>query len=175
MRRFSEFNFRRALLLSFWGLLSVLISTNVHADSGSCFDAIKIEPSFIALDSSKDSALGAWYQELFGLKIAKEFSFPDGSVTGVLMHKGDFIVEIFYRADVPPASGATSESSAIRRHGVFKVGVFTDANLLDLQQCLKERGADAGRLFEDKKLRINLLQVTDPEKNILEIISRVTQ
>ena len=175
MRKPSEFNFRRAPFLGFWGFLSILINANVHAESGTCFNAIKIEPSFIALNSSKDSELGAWYQELFGLEIAKEFSFPDGSVTGVLMHKGEFIVEIFYRTDVQPASDTTPESRSIRKHGVFKFGVFTDANLLDLQQCLKKEGADAGRIFEDKKLRINLLQVTDPEQNILEIISRVAQ
>ena len=62
-----------------------------------------------------------------------------------------------------------------KKYGVMKVGAFTDANLLDLQQCLKEQGLNAGRIFGDEKLGIDLLQVTDPEQNTLEIISRVIQ
>ena len=156
----------------FWSLLCVLICTNAHAGPGTCFDDVQLEPGFIAFTSNSDSELGDWYQKLFGLEIAKEFSSADGEMTGVLMHKGEFIVEVFYRADLQPMSDSAQEASSERRRGVLKVGVFTDANLLDLQQCLKKRGTNAGRIFDDKKLRIQLLQVTDPEQNVLEIISR---
>lgn len=173
MRKISKDVGGRTLLLGIWSLLSVLTSTNVHAGSGTCFEAVKLEPSFIAFTSNKDSQLGAWYQSLFGLEIAKEFSSPDGAVTGVLMHKGDFIVEVFYREDLLQVSDPAHEANSSRRHGVLKVGVFTDANLLDLQQCLTKRGVNAGRIFDDEKLGISLLQVTDPEENTVEIISRV--
>ena len=88
------------------------------------------------------------------------------------MHKGDFIVEVFYRADLHQTSDQTHESSSTPRRGVMKVGIFTDANLLDLQQCLKEQGTNAGRIFNDEKLGIDLLLVTDPDQNVLEIICR---
>jgi hypothetical protein len=38
---------------------------------------------------------------------------------------------------------------------------------------LKEQGVNAGRIFNDKKLGIDLLKVIDSEKNVLEIISRI--
>ena len=161
--------------LNLWGFVSVLICSSAYARPGTCFDPVKIEPGLIAFNSSMDSDLGDWYQRLFGLEIVKEFSFPDGTATGVLMHRGEFIIEIFYRADLLQLSDEVHEPGLAQRHGVMKVGVFTDANLLDLQQCLKEQGVNAGRIFADEKLGIELLQVTDPEQNILEIISRATQ
>ena len=163
MREFSY------VLLSF---LFIPIGTDAYAQSGTCFDDIKLEPAFLAFTSNKDSELGDWYLRLFGLEIAKEFSSPDGAVTGVLMHKGEFIVEVFYRADLLQTSDQTHESSSMPRRGVMKVGIFTDANLLDLRQCLKEQGTNAGRIFNDEKLGIDLLLVTDPDQNVLEIISR---
>jgi hypothetical protein len=165
----------RTISLSLWGLVSVLICSSAYARPGVCFDHVKIEPGFIAFNSNMNSELGDWYQSLFGLEIVKEFSFPDGAVTGVLMHRDEFIIEVFYRADLPQLSDEAHEAGPAQRHGVMKVGVFTDANLLDLQQCLKGQGVNAGRIFADEKLGIGLLQITDPEKNTLEIISRVIQ
>lgn len=157
------------VILSF---LSIFIGTDAYAQSGTCFDDIKLEPTFLALTSNKDSELGGWYLRLFDLEIAKEFSSPDGAVTGVLMHRGDFIVEVFYRADMLQTSDQTHESNATPRRGIMKVGIFTDANLLELQHCLKLQGTNAGRIFNDEKLGIDLLLVTDPDQNVLEIISR---
>jgi hypothetical protein len=165
----------RTTSLSLWGLVSALICSSAYARPGVCFDHVKIEPGFIAFNSSMNSELGDWYQSLFGLEIVKEFSFPDGAVTGVLMHRGEFIIEIFYWADRLQLSDEVHEPGLAQRHGVLKVGVFTDANLLDLQQCLKGQGVNAGRIFADEKLGIDLLQVTDPDQNTLEIISRVIQ
>ena len=64
------------------------------------------------------------------------------------------------------------EASSEHWRGFMKFGVYTDANLIILKQCLEMRGVDAGRIFNDKKLGIDLLQVVDPELNVLEIISR---
>ena len=175
MSRFLKTHCGRAISPGLWGLVSVLICSSVYARPGPCFDPVKIEPGFIAFNSNMDGELGDWYQRLFGMEIVKEFSFPDGVTTGVLMHRGEFIIEIFYRPELLLPSGDTHEPSPAQRVGVMKVGVFTDANLLDLQQCLKEQGLNAGRIFSDEKLGIDLLQVTDPEQNTLEIISRVIQ
>lgn len=175
MSRLLQTHCGRAISLNLCGWVSVLICSSVYARPGTCFDPVKIEPGFIAFNSNIDSELGDWYQRLFGLEIVKEFSFPDGAATGVLMHRGEFIIEIFYRADLLHVSGDAQEPGPAQRHGVMKVGVFTDANLLDLQQCLKEQGVNAGRIFGDENLGIELLQVTDPEQNTLEIISRVIQ
>ena len=152
MSRLPKTHCGRAISLSLWGLVSVLICSSAYARPGSCFDSVKIEPGFIAINSNTDSELGDWYQSLFGLEIVKEFSFPDSAAAGVLMHRGEFIIEIFYWADVLQLSGDTHRHSAAQRHGVTKVGVFTDANLLDLQQCLNEKGVNAGRIFSDENL-----------------------
>ena len=77
----------QSLLLSVLSVCLALISTNLYAQSRSCFDAVILEPSFIAFTTKKHSKLAAWYERVFGLETAKEFSFPDGVVTGVLMHK----------------------------------------------------------------------------------------
>jgi hypothetical protein len=175
LNRLSKIHCGRVISLGLWGLASVLFCSSVYARPGACFDSVKIEPGFIAFNSNMDSELDDWYQRLFGMEIVKEFSFPDGAATGVLMRRGEFIIEVFYRADLLQPSGDVYKPDPAQRVGVMKVGVFTDANLLDLQQCLKEQGLNAGRIFGDEKLGIDLLQITDPEQNTLEIISRVTQ
>lgn len=55
----------------------------------------------------------------------------------------------------------------------MKFGFYTDANQIDLKACLKSKNINAGRIFRDNILGIDLLQVIDPEGNILEIISRL--
>jgi hypothetical protein len=158
--------------LSVLGVCLVLAGTNVHAQSQSCFDKVKLEPSFIAFTTKKNSKLGDWYKSIFGLKVAKEFSFPDGTVTGILMQKGEFVVEVFNREDALEGRDYVHNSRPEQWRGFMKFGVYTDANLLDLKQCLEGQGVKAGRIFNDKKLGIDLLQVTDPEQNVIEIISR---
>jgi uncharacterized glyoxalase superfamily protein PhnB len=59
-----------------------------YAQTQSCFDKVSLEPSLIAFTPTKDSTLADWYKQVFGLETVKEFSFPDGTVTGSLMHKG---------------------------------------------------------------------------------------
>lgn len=156
-----------ALIVSF-----VASGQTAEQATQNCFDTIKIEPGFIAFTAKKNSKLGAWYQDTFGLEIVKEFSFPDGSVTGVLMKKNEFVVEIFYRDDALEGSDYVSDAHSEQWRGFMKFGMYTNANLKDLQQCLKNKGVKAGRIFHDKKLGIDLLQVIDIEGNTLEIISR---
>ena len=82
-------------------LLALLISSlNVigqKKEMNNCFSNISLEPSFIAFTTQKNSKLGTWYKNTFGLEIVKEFSFPDASATGILMKKDEFVVEIFFR------------------------------------------------------------------------------
>jgi hypothetical protein len=94
-------------------------------------------------------------------------------VTGVLMHNDELVVEVFYRNEVLEKLDYVAESSSEQWRGFMKFGIYTDANLTDLKECLKKQGVNAGRIFNDKKLGIDLLQVIDPEKNVLEIISRI--
>ena len=160
------------------GVLSVclaLVSTNLYAQSRSCFDEVNLEPSFIAFTTNKQSKLADWYKRVFGLETVKEFSFPDGTVTGVLMHKGEFVVEVFNRNDALEARDYVPGALPEQWIGVTKYGVYTNANLPFLKQCLKDQGVSAGRIFNDKKLGIDLLQVVDPELNVLEIISRSSE
>ena len=45
------------------GVLSVclaLVSTNLYAQSRSCFDEVNLEPSFIAFTTKKNSKLADW-------------------------------------------------------------------------------------------------------------------
>jgi len=143
--------------------------------SNSCVDKIKIEPGFIAFSTSKNSKIGEWYRNTFRLEIVKEFAFPDGSITGVLMKNNEFVVEIFYRDNILDPKIYVPKSESEQWKGFMKFGIYTNANLPDLKQCLLEKGVNAGRIFNDLKLGIDLLQVVDPEGNIIEIISRKTE
>jgi hypothetical protein len=147
-------------------------SSKVHAQDLTCFNEVNIEPSFIAFTTTKGSKLADWYQTMFGLDIVKEFSFPDGSVTGVLMHKGEFIVEVFNRDDALKKTTYVQNAKQDQWRGVMKFGIYTNADLSLLKQCLIKKGINAGRIYKDKKLNIDLLQVIDPEHNIIEIITR---
>jgi hypothetical protein len=163
------------LSLSVLCVCLALMSTDIHAQSQSCFDEVNLEPSFIAFTTRKNSELADWYKRIFGLKTAKEFSFPDGTVTGVLMHKDEFVVEVFNRNDALEGHDYVPSALPEQWSGVMKFGVYTDANLLILKKCLEDQGVKAGRIFSDKKLGIDLLQVVDPELNVLEIISRSSE
>jgi len=97
---------------------------------------VKIEPGFIAFTAAKDSQLGNWYQETFDLKIVKEFTFPDGSVRGILMRKAEFVVEVFYRNNALNKQNYASKAELEQWTGVAKFGIYTDADLPQLKQCL---------------------------------------
>ena len=153
-------------------LLSSINAFGQERNTKNCLTTVQLEPSFIAFTTHKDSELGDWYKNTFGLEVVKEFAFPDGSVTGVLMRKGDFVVEIFYRNDALKKSDVKPGSNSEQWSGFMKFGFYTDANLIDLKACLKGKDINAGRIFRDDKLEVDLLQITDPEGNILEIISR---
>ena len=160
------------------GILCVclaLISTDIHAQPQSCFDEVNLEPGLIAFTTRKHSKLADWYKRVFGLETVKEFSFPDGTVTGVLMHKEEFVVEVFNRNDALEGHDYVPDAEPEQWRGFTKIGVYTDANLLVLKRCLEDRGVKAGRIFNDMKLGIDLLQVVDPELNVLEIISRSSE
>ncbi|MFT5520430.1 MAG: hypothetical protein ACI9IA_001023 [Enterobacterales bacterium] len=166
--------FKKSILtILFIGASLTLFPTTATAETNNCFQYIKLEPSFIAFTTKKNSKLGEWYQRTFDLKIAKEFAFPDGSVTGILMHNDEFVVEVFYRNEVFEKQDYVAKSSSEQWRGFMKFGIYTDANLIDLKECLKQQGVKAGRIFNDKNLGIDLLQVIDPEQNVLEIISRI--
>jgi hypothetical protein len=56
------------------GVLSVcfaLVSTNLSAQSPSCFDEVNLEPGFIAFTTNKHSKLADWYKRVFDLETAK--------------------------------------------------------------------------------------------------------
>ena len=114
------------------GVISVclsLVSTNLYAQSRSCFDEVKLEPGFIAFTTHKHSKLADWYKRVFDLETAKEFSFPDGTVTGVLMHKKEFVVEVFNRNDALQGHDYVPDASPEQWLGVAKYGVYTNADL----------------------------------------------
>jgi len=155
---------------------ALIISFNAigqKKELNNCLNKVHLEPSFIAFTTHKNSKLGNWYKNTFGLEIVKEFAFPDGSVTGILMRKGEFVVEIFYRNDVLKKSDFKPDSNSEQWSGFMKFGFYTDTNLIDLKTCLKSKNINAGRIFRDDNLGVDLLQVIDPEGNVLEIISRL--
>jgi hypothetical protein len=163
-------------LLASLMLVTVFISNGISANTAisndKCFEDIKLEANFIAFTTKKNSSLADWYQHLFGLNTVKEFAFPDGKTTGVLMHKDDFVIEVFFKEDILRGKALLPQSSTEQWQGVNKVGIFTNANLPTLKECLGRIGVNAGRIWQDKNLPIHLLQVTDPDGNVLEIISR---
>lgn len=145
-------------------LLSTSVSAHQQQDT-SCFKNIKLSSSFIALETDFDSDLHHWYKEIFQLEMVKEFTFPDGNTKGVLMKRDDFVVEVFNKKQL-------NESVQAKVRGVMKFGFFTNANLQDLQTCLKTKKIKAKRIFKDKNLKASLLLVEDPEGNHFEVITK---
>lgn len=145
-----------------------------QAQASSCFDNHTLEPNFIALATDSNSSLANWYQQTFALETVKTFTFSDGSVTGKLMRKGYFVVEVFARKKIFDRNDYQDSSSAEHWRGVMKFGFYTDAELPKLKQCLISKGIKASRIYHDENLKVDLLQVLDPENNILEIIQRQT-
>ena len=154
---------------------ALIISSKIvgqKKELNTCLTKVNLEPSFIAFTTHKNSTLGNWYKNAFGLEIIKEFALSDGIATGILMKKGEFVVEIFFRNDALKKRGLMPDSNFEVRSGFKKVGFYTDANLVTLKACFKSKSINAGRIFKDVNLEVDLLQVIDPEGNILEIISR---
>jgi hypothetical protein len=113
---------RATIALSIFSVGVLLISAAVSAQPRSCFDQVTLEPSLIAFTTNRDSDLADWYQRIFGLKITKEFSFPDGSVTGTLMHKDEFVLEIFNRDDIFEGLDYVPGASSEQWRGVMHLG-----------------------------------------------------
>jgi len=159
--------------LTFVSNLAAANTVNDNAiETEKCFANIELEASLIAFTAGKGSSLANWYQQVFDLKTVKEFAFPDGKTTGVLMHKNDFIIEVFFKEELLVAKEQVPQSSADQWQGVNKVGIFSNADLPQLKQCLNTIGVNATRIWQDKNLGIDLLQVIDPDGNVLEIVSR---
>jgi len=171
MNLFKKNNYFLGRALAPFILSAGLISNYAAANTNNCFESVNIEPSFIGFTETKNSNLGEWYKNTFGLTVVKEFTFPDGSVTGVLMNKGEFIVEVFHRDDALKATDVV-ELNKHQVTGVMKFGLFTDANLPQLKQCLTKSGVNATRIWKDKNLHVDMLQVTDPSGNVIEVIAR---
>ena len=171
-------NFRQCLvaLMSFsiasCSSSHMLASSQTTPQSQHCFSGVQLEPSFIAFTTSAGSRLDEWYKDTFALEVAKTFASPDGRMSGVLMHRDEFIVEIFYLADVLSRNEFAPTSNPSQWEGIRKFGVYSDADLLVLKQCLIDQGVNAGRIFKDDNLNVDLLLVTDPEQNTIEIIRR---
>jgi len=131
-----------------------------------CFAEISLPAHFIALDTKFDSKLADWYRQVFHLKTVKSFTFPDGNTKGVLMKRGDFVVEIFNKKALNVPQHKPREQP-----GVMKFGFYAQAELTWLQTCLKQHGITAPRIFQDENLAAGLLLVADPEGNMFEVIS----
>ena len=160
---------RRQLM---WLLALPFLFIGQSAQAASCFAEVHLEAGFVALTTNRQSELAAWYRQTFGLEIAKEFAFPDGKVTGVLMRKDEFVVEVFNRDDALIGTSLVPAAQGEQWTGLMKFGVYSDADLLLLRQCLRGQGVAATRIFKDTNLNVDLLLVTDPEGNFIEIISR---
>ena len=166
----------KKIILIFFLVFS--INTNAQTNkktANNCFSQVIFEPGFVAFSSPKGSSLGNWYQKIFNLKTVKEFSFPDGSITGKLMKKDEFAIEVFNRKKIFDGKNYEPTSKSDEWKGIMKFGIYTNANLVSLKKCLKNNGVNAGRIYNDSNLGIKLLLIKDPEENFIEIISRIQQ
>jgi hypothetical protein len=152
-----------ALTIFFCGLSNTANAQITDVKNGQCFKNTNFAPTFFALNSNEGSHLGSWYKSVFGLQTVKEFAFPNGYATGELMKNNHLAIEIFYLSQLNSLDGPSK--------GYMKVGIHQDANLQTLKSCLLGIGVAAGRIFKDENLDLDLLYVTDPDGNGLEIIA----
>jgi hypothetical protein len=152
-----------ALTVFLCGLSATVSAQNTDVKNGQCFKNTNFAPTFFALNSKEGSHLGSWYKSVFGLQTVKEFALPNGTATGELMKNNHLAIEIFYLSQLNSLDGPSK--------GYMKIGIHQDSNLQTLKSCLLGIGVAAGRIFEDENLNLDLLYVTDPDGNGLEIIA----
>lgn len=152
--------------------VSVCFSQISKDEHQNCLDNHKIESGFIAITTHENSDLAEWYQNSFGMEQVKYFESADGNSRGVILRKDKFVVEIIFRRDLVKRKAVRPQVKNEEWDGLLKFGVYTDANLLELKDCLLRNGINAGRIFKDKELKEDLLLVRDPEGNMMELISR---
>ncbi|MCM8567758.1 hypothetical protein NE848_00075 [Gramella jeungdoensis] len=140
--------------------------------SQNCFSKLEFESGFIAITTSKDSDLANWYRQNFGMEQVKEFTSANGNSSGIILRKDKFVLEILFRNKLIERKQFRPGAQNEEWDGLLKFGVYTNADLLVLKQCLLERGVNAGRIFRDDELGEDLLLVKDPEGNMMELISR---
>ena len=155
--------------------LTLAFNVNAQSKNENCFKNVKLESGFVAFSSSQKSNIANWYQKVFDLEIVKEFTFPDGTITGKLMKKDEFAIEVFNRKKIFKRKDYKPISKSEEWKGIMKFGIYTNANLPSLKKCLKNNNINAGRIFKDINLGINLLLIRDPEGNLIEIISRIKE
>lgn len=158
----------------FLGLVFLIMGTNSFAQipgekHHDCFDDLKFESGFIAITTHDKSELAQWYKETFGMNSIKEFTSKDGSSSGIILRRDQFVVEIIKSKEIRESK----EQSPEVRRGLLKFGVYVNADLASLSECLLKEGVNAGRIFNDEELGEELLLVKDPEGNMIELISRL--
>jgi hypothetical protein len=142
------------------------IAENNTQSNKNCFTNINLSDNFIAIETTFDSNLADWYQDLFQLETVKKITFPNGNTKMALMKKNNFIVEIFNKKLITSLETKNSNDK-----GYMKFGIFSNANLADLKTCLIQNNIKATRIYKDDNLKLDLLSVKDPEGNYFEIIS----
>ncbi|MEG9329154.1 VOC family protein [Salinimicrobium catena] len=149
-------------------LLLIFNSANAQTGVPTCFNDLRFDKIFFAIDTHKESELVGWYQKVFGMKVLKKFESEDKKVTGIILQKNDLYIEILHN------NGSGSEFSGKTGNGLKKVGLFVDHPVEDLKDCLRRKDLQVGRIFHDREMGVKLLHLTDPEGNELEIISADT-
>ena len=158
---------KKTLLLIILSMTSFAgIAEDVSYNRTNCFTDIDLSDNFIAIETSFESNLADWYQELFELETVKKIIFPDGNTKMALMKKNNFIVEVFNKKSI-----TSLEAKNPNEKGYMKFGIFCNVNLADLKKCLVQNNIKATRIFKDDNLKLDLLSVKDPEGNYFEIIS----
>lgn len=157
----------KILLLILLSLNSLIGFADTFTQSrNNCFTDIQLSDNFIAIQTTFDSKLADWYQELFQLETVKKITFPDGKTKMALMKKNNFIVEVFNKKSIKSLEAKKSSDK-----GYLKFGIFSNSDLVDLKKCLVQNNIKATRIFKDANLKLDLLSVKDPEGNYFEIIS----
>lgn len=154
-------------------LFSLVINYPSWAQSAisNCFEDIELKKGFVALNTTYDSRLVDWYQSTFGMEVVKEFNSSNGESFGIILQKDEHLVEIIHNKSISKKDITHRIIQASENAGYRKIGIFTNADLENLRECLKTVPIDAGRIYHDMELKIKLLHLIDPEGNQIEIIS----
>lgn len=126
---------------------------------------------FLALSTSSADSVSAWYEEIFQLKLLKEFRAPDGSGYVRIIGNEHLIIEILQHKNSKSLQDcAVSSEQPYLMRGFFKVACYVkDVTLAD-KYLRSKHVVIRNPIFVDNETRSKSLIITDCMQKLIQVI-----